>query len=105
MQRLLRLLCALTWLAVPPLALTLSACGSTTSISATANVTPRNLPDVRDVVPDPEERPVPREGEDLGVLADRFKNYGDANAALLLQGQQNYQTIVDRLAHPQEPPP
>lgn len=57
-----------------------------------------SLPSARDVVADPASRPVPKVGEDLGVIALRFAVYGDANAELLRQAQENYEAVRARYA-------
>ena len=60
----------------------------------------RDLPPVRDVVPDPAPRPVIRKGDDARLLARRALDYGDANAARLGQARDAYQGVVDAYARP-----
>jgi hypothetical protein len=73
----------------------LSGCGQTTSSGIDLATTPVHLPPSDSLVDEPAARPIPREGEDLGILAARFKDYGDSNARRLIDSRAR----VDRVIH------
>ncbi|GEP11840.1 hypothetical protein [Methylobacterium gnaphalii] len=61
----------------------------------------RSLPPVADIIAAPAPRPVPGRGEDARLFARRALDYGDANAAGLLQSGERYGALAERMAHPQ----
>ncbi|WP_156312177.1 hypothetical protein [Methylobacterium platani] len=48
----------------------------------------------------PAPRPVPRKGDDARLFARRALDYGDANAAALVDGRAAYGRVRDELASP-----
>ena len=94
---------ARTWrgaLAALALSTTLTSIGCAPTISGVSrpDVTARALPRVDDVIRPPLKRPAPSRGEDARLFARRALDYGDANAAALVDGREAYEGLRREIA-------
>ena len=86
-------------LAALALSTTLTSTGCAPTISgARPDVTARLLPKVDDVIRAPAKRPAPFRNEDARLFARRALDYGDANAAALVDGREAYEGLRRGLA-------